>query len=122
MLTVRQPDTLAVDWVAEFDQQANRPSEAARFSPALTISGNRSDQSSLQRASGNGQVVLFDGVLYNRAELECALDIDGTAGDAALLLHAFAKWGEDFLQHLKGLFVVAAWDSATARLIAARDP
>src|SRR5882762_7914272 len=110
MLTVRQPEALSVDWVAQFDQQTLRADARSSHSdvePALRLSGDVSGGSSVRRASRDGRVVLFDGVLYERQELERTLGLTGAgSSDAALVLQAFARWGEDFLHHIHGLFAV----------------
>lgn len=49
---------------------------------------------------------------------------DGTleaASDAALILHAYRRWGERCVEHLLGDFVFAVWDAARHRLFCARD-
>jgi asparagine synthase (glutamine-hydrolysing) len=43
------------------------------------------------------------------------------ASDAALILHAYRRWGDGCLQHLFGDFVFAIWDGARRRLFCARD-
>src|ERR1043165_7559263 len=104
MLTAPAREAQSLDWVARFDAQGLRGSGAA--SPV--------------QAARNGRVVLFDGVLYDRSELERTLgSTDGS--DAALILTAFERWGQDFLHHLRGLFAVIVWDGSASQLIAARD-
>jgi asparagine synthase (glutamine-hydrolysing) len=44
-----------------------------------------------------------------------------TATDAELILHAYAVWGEQCVQHLLGDFAFAIWDGAHKRLFCARD-
>jgi asparagine synthase (glutamine-hydrolysing) len=69
------------------------------------------------------RAVFFDGVLYNRPDLEAAYaaSIDAPS-DAALVLRAYAHWGPDFLNHIKGIFALLVWDGTSDTLIAARDP
>jgi asparagine synthase (glutamine-hydrolysing) len=43
------------------------------------------------------------------------------APDVLLCLHAYAKWGEQFLDHLRGDFCFVLWDEDRQRLICARD-
>ena len=43
------------------------------------------------------------------------------AGDAELILHAYAAWGEDCVAHLLGDFSFAIWDARRKRLFCARD-
>lgn len=68
--------------------------------------------------------VIFDGVLYNRAELRDRF-VDSSApapNDAELVLQAYLYWGEDVLRQLKGIFALLIWDSKRDMLLCARDP
>lgn len=77
----------------------------------------------LHHAQVERRAVLFDGVLYNRAELERELNVSSRTGnDAHLLLHAYLRWGIDFLDRIKGVFALIVSDGAEGRLVAARDP
>ena len=68
--------------------------------------------------------VLFDGVLYNRRELEdlfgdqCA----GQPSDADLVAEAYRRWGEDAIARLKGTFALVIANRARQLLLCARDP
>src|SRR5215212_5623050 len=59
-------------------------------------------------AEGTSCKVVFDGVLYNRAELSGRLATSSTpaANDADLVLRAYLKWGEDVLGKVKGIFAL----------------
>jgi asparagine synthase (glutamine-hydrolysing) len=46
---------------------------------------------------------------------------DSATFDAALVLHAYAVWGENCLDRLAGDFAFVLWDSVRHRLIAVRD-
>lgn len=48
-------------------------------------------------------------------------DRSDPSSDAELVLQAYAKWGDAFLEHLIGDFSFALWDGAQRRLICARD-
>ena len=37
------------------------------------------------------------------------------------ILHAYAKWGEDCVNHLRGMFAFLLWDEARQTLFCARD-
>jgi len=117
MLTVERPDTRLVDWVARFEL-----SSVNRIASPLSIICDEPDESSLQRASGGGVVVLFDGLLYDRRELADALDVSPGLDDAGLILQAWGRWGSDLVHHIRGPFAVVVWDADARRLIAARDP
>ena len=65
---------------------------------------------------------VFDGTLYNRQDLLDLLDAEARSSDAALVLRAWRRWGDDALQHLKGIFAVVLADREQRTLLAARDP
>ncbi len=70
--------------------------------------------------------VVFNGEIYNYVELREELRGRGhrfhTEGDAEVLLHAWAEWGERALERLNGMFAFAVWDSLERSLTLARDP
>lgn len=68
--------------------------------------------------------VVFDGVLYNRGDLEklWTLDRGPAASDADLVLRAYQHWGRDLLNKLKGVFALIVWDGRCGALLCARDP
>lgn len=70
----------------------------------------------------NGSVITFNGEIYNYVELMEQLG-DGWSfrshSDTETILAAYAKWGVDCLDHLRGMFAFAVWDGN--RLFAARD-
>jgi asparagine synthase (glutamine-hydrolysing) len=70
--------------------------------------------------------LVFNGEIYNYRELRDELIAAGhmfkTEGDAEVLLHAWAEWGEAALDRLNGMFAFAVWDGVERRLTLARDP
>ncbi len=67
--------------------------------------------------------VVFDGLLYNRDAL-ISICVDGSANrftDADLVAYAYQHWGEELLEHIKGIFAVIVWDSDRDLLLCARD-
>jgi asparagine synthase (glutamine-hydrolysing) len=70
--------------------------------------------------------LVFNGEVYNYKELRDELRTLGhdfeTEGDAEVLLHAWAEWGEATLDRLNAMFAFAIWDDATATLTLASDP
>ncbi|HEY8477254.1 MAG TPA: hypothetical protein VIN09_10360, partial [Chloroflexota bacterium] len=75
------------------------------------------------RAADGAAVVVFDGVLFNRAELQRQMPRPTAAsGDAQLVLHAYRRWGEAALPKLRGMFALALWDERRRMLLVARDP
>jgi asparagine synthase (glutamine-hydrolysing) len=69
--------------------------------------------------------VVFNGEIYNFRELRDELARGGwtfrTAGDTETILAGWARWGEDLVTHLRGMFAFALWDAGTQTLFAARD-
>lgn len=72
------------------------------------------------------RVLVADVRLDNRAELARKLQLapeqERTSCDAAILLAALERWGEDCFAHLAGDFAFAFWDGAKRTLLLARDP
>jgi asparagine synthase (glutamine-hydrolysing) len=76
--------------------------------------------------SPDGKVALvFNGEIYNFRQLRDELARGGwtfrTAGDTETILAGWAKWGEDVVTHLRGMFAFALWDAGNQTLFAARD-
>jgi asparagine synthase (glutamine-hydrolysing) len=70
--------------------------------------------------------ITADARIDARTELSAALKQSGrnpmrNAPDCELILHAYATWGEDCLQRLRGDFVFAIWDAHQRTLFCARD-
>jgi asparagine synthase (glutamine-hydrolysing) len=70
-----------------------------------------------------GNVLTFNGEIYNYRELREELGRDGfvTESDTEVILHAYAKWGADCVDHLRGMFAFALWDEQQQTLFCARD-
>jgi asparagine synthase (glutamine-hydrolysing) len=66
--------------------------------------------------------VIFDGVLYNRADLSEYANGSSTENDAAIVLKAYQRWGKDVLTKIKGIFALIIHDRERDILLAARDP
>lgn len=69
--------------------------------------------------------LVFDGRLDNREDLFAALSIsaqeDRSLSDAALVLRAYAAWGESCVEHFIGEFAMALFDERSHTLFCARD-
>jgi asparagine synthase (glutamine-hydrolysing) len=72
-----------------------------------------------------GNVLSFNGEVYNVAELRAELEARGRTfrghSDTEAVLYAFDEWGDDFLHRLRGMFGLAVWDARGRRLLFARD-
>lgn len=76
--------------------------------------------------NANGSVyVTFNGEIYNYRELRQSLEQQGylfrTQSDTETILHAYERYGENFVDHLRGMFAIGLWDSRLQKLILARD-
>jgi len=73
-----------------------------------------------------GQVIVFNGEVYNFQELRRRLEADGhhfgSTGDTAVVLRMLALRGPDALADLRGMFGFGLWDDARRTLLLARDP
>ncbi len=70
-------------------------------------------------------VAMVNGELYNYREVRADLENRGhkfvTQTDVEIVPHLYEEYGEDFVDHLNGMFAIALWDSRRKRLILARD-
>ncbi len=70
--------------------------------------------------------LVFNGEVYDylerRAELEALGHRFVTEGDAEVLLHAWAQWGERALDRINAMFAFAVWDDEERALTLAADP
>jgi asparagine synthase (glutamine-hydrolysing) len=73
-----------------------------------------------------GHVVVFNGEIYNFADLRRRLVAEGqkfqSTGDTAVMLRAIGLHGPDAVSWLRGMFAFACWDPNQRRLLLARDP
>src|SRR5713101_868808 len=89
----------------------------------------------LFRNDGKSLIAVFDGVIYNRAEIIHLLGVSGVSpsmgrgegegaawNDAELLAAGYRRWGRDVLDHLIGDFAFSLWDMEAGVLFAAVDP
>lgn len=69
--------------------------------------------------------IIFNGEIYNYRELRADLLSAGhrfrTDGDTEVIVHLYEQHGLDFVQHLRGMFALAVWDSREQKLVVARD-
>lgn len=74
---------------------------------------------------GRAYTVVYNGELYNTAELRSELAAQGHSftghSDTEVLLHSFIQWGAGCVDRFNGIFAFAVWDAAQRRLFMARD-
>jgi asparagine synthase (glutamine-hydrolysing) len=71
-----------------------------------------------------GNWIVFNGEIYNFKDLRAELDGDPwqSRTDTEVLLRAYRRWGESFLERLRGMFAFALWDARARRILLVRDP
>ena len=69
--------------------------------------------------------IVFNGEIYNFQEIKYPLEKKGhlfkSRSDTEVILHAYEEWGVECLDHFRGMFAFAIWDSKQRQLFVARD-
>ena len=69
--------------------------------------------------------IVFNGEIYNYQTLRAELEERGhkfyTRSDTEVVIHLYDAYGTDCLQHLRGMFALAIWDTVEKSLFLARD-
>jgi asparagine synthase (glutamine-hydrolysing) len=72
-----------------------------------------------------GVALVFNGQAYDHDALRVELRGLGhaftTRSDTEVVLRAYLQWGEQFVEHVQGMFAIALWDSRARKLLLARD-
>ena len=75
--------------------------------------------------AGETYVIVYNGEVYNTEELRRMLLHSGHSflghSDTEVVLHAYAQYGAECLQHINGIFAFAVWEEKRRRLFLARD-
>ena len=70
-------------------------------------------------------VVVFNGEIYNYKELRCLLIKKGhvfrTDSDTEVIVHLYEQYGEDFIEHLNGMFAIAIYNIKLKSVLLIRD-
>ncbi len=73
----------------------------------------------------SGNWVTFNGEIYNYKELQVELKLLGhhfrSESDTEVILRAYIQWGEDCVNHFRGMFAFAIWDESNQSLFCAVD-
>jgi len=107
------------------DQQGVFESEIASLGAVrLKIIDLEHGSQPMQSADGKA-VIVFNGEVYNHAELRLELEALGcrfqSRSDTEVVLHAFLQWDLRCFEKLRGMFAVAIWVEPERRLVLARD-
>jgi len=74
--------------------------------------------------SAAGSVITYNGEIYNYPEIRTLLRGNWnfqSQSDTECILAAYERYGQDCLEHLRGMFAFAIWDKKKQRLFCARD-
>jgi asparagine synthase (glutamine-hydrolysing) len=70
-------------------------------------------------------VVIFNGEIYNYADLTAGLVAKGhrfaTRSDTETIVHSYEEYGENCMRDFRGMFAFAIWDRRKRRLLLVRD-
>lgn len=85
-----------------------------------------SDAGAQPMATSDGQLhIVFNGEIYNYRELRERLQAKGhrfrSDSDTEVLLFAWREYGQDMVEHLRGMFAFAIWEEERKGLFLARD-
>lgn len=83
--------------------------------------GGHGPQPAVAVVAGSDMALVHTGHVENLPALRAAMPATDGASAAELLLAAYLRWGERFVEHLDGMFAVAVWDGRERRLLLARD-
>jgi asparagine synthase (glutamine-hydrolysing) len=106
------------------DEAVEQDDGAALGFRRLAIIDLKGGRQPLTTADGSTWLVC-NGEIYNHGELRTRLEAGGyrflTHSDCEVILALYERYGDKLLDHVRGMFSFALWDSRARRLLAARD-
>jgi asparagine synthase (glutamine-hydrolysing) len=91
----------------------------------LSIIDLRATANQPMLAADGATWLVFNGEIYGYRELRKTLQGRGhvfrTDSDTEVVLNAYLEWGEDFVEHIDGMFAIALWDARAGELHLYRD-
>ena len=82
-------------------------------------------QPMIRRSQNRECAIVFNGEIYNMAELKAELILEGadfcTSSDTEVILTGYMLHGKDYIKKLNGIFAIALWDSVPGELCLFRD-
>jgi asparagine synthase (glutamine-hydrolysing) len=74
-------------------------------------------------ADDSGNWITYNGEIYNYIEVRDELGAGQfqTTSDTEVILRSYQKWGQECVQHFRGMFSFALWDEREKLLFCARD-
>ncbi|MBK9316702.1 MAG: hypothetical protein IPM55_21005 [Acidobacteria bacterium] len=110
-LTHRGPDDHGY-WADEHCALGHRRLSIIDLSPA--------GRQPMANSDGSLQIT-FNGEIYNYQQLRRELESEGytfrTQTDTETILHAYDRWGDECVSHLRGMFALGLWDARKRRLL-----
>ncbi len=83
------------------------------------------DQPIVQPTPSGNVVIVYNGEIYNQAEVRRELESRGhtfrSHCDTEVVLRAFLEWDVECFSRLRGMFAIALWSEGPRRLVLARD-
>src|ERR1022692_4110367 len=67
------------------------------------------------------QFIVFNGEIFNHADLRPSLEQAGHRYDTETILHAYEQYGPECVLRFRGMFAFAIWDKNARKLFCARD-
>ena len=97
---------------------SDRVGFAHRRLSIIDVGDSGSQPMSTERAT-----IIFNGEIYNYVELRNELGPASfaTQSDTETILRGYERWGDDVVNHLRGMFAFALYDHELDRVLIARD-